>query len=128
MEVMSLQDLSQFGLAELCFYWTWISGISEFSVEESARIHKVTSRHLRRYFVTRFGISAQDWMQNCRMIKARNLLRTNMSCKEISFLLNYSYTSHFCRSFRRTYGITPEHYRTLQKTLSSSILSVGGFQ
>jgi AraC-like DNA-binding protein len=66
----------------------------------------VSERQLRRYFVRRFGMPTQTWMDHLRLRKSIELLQSGRSVKEIAFSLGYKHSSRFCEAFKREYGTT----------------------
>lgn len=70
----------------------------------------VTSRHLRRYFWTRFRLSPKDWLRQHRMDEARSLLETDHSVKEVASIVGFQNSTHFSRAFKRSNGVAPGDY------------------
>jgi AraC-like DNA-binding protein len=56
-------------------------------------------------------ISPGDHHRALRMQKAKSLLAKSAPLSEIAMSTGYSDQSHFSRTFRRVYGITPKQYR-----------------
>ena len=70
----------------------------------------ISDRHLRRYFLDKFGSTPQRWVQDQRMKEATKLLSNGMSIKEVSYELCYKQVSHFSREFKRFYGFAPKYF------------------
>jgi AraC family transcriptional regulator len=78
-----------------------------------AGIHPV---HLSRSFPRYFHTTVGQYLRNLQMEKAAHLLsQTGLSLTAISYQCNYSDQSHFIRSFKQEWGITPLQYRKLLK-------------
>lgn len=68
--------------------------------------------HLAKLFVDRRGESFQAYVQNLRMRRASDLLRTtNLSIGDIAMRVGYTDASRFGVHFRRRYGETPVTWR-----------------
>ncbi len=50
-----------------------------------------------------------------RQEDAEVLIRTNALTKEIGYALGYKQTSHFCRHFHETHGVSVTVFRRLQR-------------
>lgn len=84
-------------LASLCTYRT----------AELALALSVSERQLRRQFQKAFGCAPQSWLRDERLNKARHLLATASSVKEVAYTLGFTQPSQFCRDFKRKFGVTP---------------------
>lgn len=68
------------------------------------------------YFHHRFkditGCSPREYLQNCRIHKAKELLRnTKLSCTEITYRCGFSHSTQLSRIFRQRTGMSPLQYR-----------------
>ena len=68
------------------------------------------------YFLAKFknvtGTSPQNYILNLRITNAKNLLlTTNYKITEISQLVGFKDSMHFCKRFKTIVGITPSQYR-----------------
>ncbi len=80
-------------------------------VVELAAILNLSERSLRRH-LSQLGISYRALVHRFRSDLAKEyLLTTNLDIKEISFLLGYTDTSHFSKSFKFWNKLTPKQYR-----------------
>lgn len=77
--------------------------------------------YTRTLFKKLTGISITEYINQCRMMKAKNLLReTDLTVKKISELVGYPDESkYFYVVFKKYFGITPDEYRT-RSTLSKA--------
>jgi AraC-like DNA-binding protein len=71
----------------------------------------LSRRTLRRHITTAFHHAPHRWLEAIRLLKAAELLRTNLSVKEVAAQLDYKQLSHFSAAFKRFYGICPSQYR-----------------
>jgi len=62
------------------------------------------------------GLSYQDYLNDRRITKAKNLLRTSdQSVAEIAVSLGFSDPTGFGRIFKKVAGQTPSFYRSLPR-------------
>lgn len=72
----------------------------------------LSASRLRHLFKTETGLSLKQCLIESRLKSGRVLLETSLfSVKEIAMKVGYAHMSHFVRDFRRTYQVTPAHYR-----------------
>lgn len=100
----------------------WVQRIRELLHEsredlpltELAAILQVHPVHLSRHFSRYFGMTLGDYVRAIRLQRALTLLpqRTH-SLTDISFECGFADQSHFIRSFKSFYQITPLHYRKM---------------
>ena len=74
----------------------------------------VSVRQLQRYFLDDLGRSPKAWLNEQRMIAARNLLFEGHSVKMVGCQLGFKQTSHFCREFKRNYDMTPSQFLSVK--------------
>lgn len=81
------------------------------SMEQLAQQVGVSSRHFRRAFKQRFGISATDYVTDFRMSQAKRLMATTKQpLAEIARQVGYQDESHFRRTFKNHLGLSPAMY------------------
>lgn len=79
---------------------------------EVARHVHTSERHLGRLFHKAVGLSPAQYMRRLRLERSRDLLHeTAKPISEIAFDTGFVDCSHFCRSFRAAYGISPGEAR-----------------
>jgi len=72
--------------------------------------------HCSRIFPKVMGMSYQDYLNDRRITKAKNLLRTSdQSVTEIAISLGFSDPTGFGRLFKKVTGQTPSFYRSLPR-------------
>lgn len=65
-------------------------------------------RQLQRLFKQNFGVSPATYYLRLRLEHGDDLLRkTSMDILDIAIATGFSSSSHFSRSYRRQYGLTP---------------------
>ncbi len=58
--------------------------------------------------VTGFGLN--EYIINLRILKARELLRQNISVQQVGEIVGFSNSSHFIRTFKTMVGVSPGQY------------------
>ena len=93
-----------------CNWWARLARECLYDERMVASRCTVSVRQLQRYFVEDLGRSPKSWLNEQRMIAARNLLFEGLSVKMVASQLGFKQTSHFCREFKRSYRMTPSQY------------------
>ncbi|MCL2164980.1 MAG: helix-turn-helix domain-containing protein [Oscillospiraceae bacterium] len=72
----------------------------------------VSERKLTQFFNQEVGMSITDYITECRLTCAIDLLTsTNLTITEISERVGYNYPAHFAKTFREKTGKTPHQFR-----------------
>lgn len=86
---------------------------STISQSDVARRISVSPQYLSKIFKQIFEIGFSDYLSDIRLRYAARLLgETNKPITEICFECGWGNLSHFLRSFKRKYNLTPREYRT----------------
>lgn len=91
-----------------------MSAACEYRSARLAECLRVSPRHLRRLFLSRFNCSPDRWLREERLQAACQLLLSELSVKEVAYVLGFAQAAQFCRDFRARFGITPLRYRRSQ--------------
>lgn len=84
----------------------------EISVEDMARFAYCSKYHFCRTFKKITGFSPYEYLINCRINKAKNMLiSTSYTIEDISFLTGFNNASNFINKFKQLEGMTPSRYR-----------------
>jgi len=82
------------------------------TLSELSRVAGWSSRHLQRLFVRHTGQSFGSYLQNLRMRKSCELLRSSgMKISMIADSVGYRSIDSFNLAFKKTVGLTPTEYR-----------------
>jgi transcriptional regulator GlxA family with amidase domain len=82
------------------------------SIRSLARNVNLSSTRLRQLFRKETGRSPLVYLNELRLESAAQLLRsTFLSVKEVTSRTGIRDTSHFVRSFKKQYGLTPSEFR-----------------
>lgn len=86
--------------------------LCESSLEELAGSLHVTDRHLRRVFVSEYGVSPVQYLQTCRLLLAKSLLTdTNLSVTDVAFTAGFGSIRRFNALFKKHYRLCPSALR-----------------
>lgn len=84
----------------------------ELSLSALAKRLGLSMRSFNRRFKQAVGITASQYLQNCRINNAKELLRTsNLAIAEVAERSGYQDSSYFCARFKQQMGQTPLNYR-----------------
>ncbi len=87
------------------------SFFEDITLKQTAKDIGVTPQYLSNVFFKHIGIGFSEYLRNKRLIYAAALLSEGeKSVTEVCFACGYSNLSHFLRSFKKKYGITPKEF------------------
>jgi YesN/AraC family two-component response regulator len=70
----------------------------------------ISKYYLCHVFKAATGLSVMDYVINCRILKAQELLRQGMRVQPTGERTGFRNTAHFIRTFRTLTGISPKRY------------------
>lgn len=80
-------------------------------VAQAAGVHPI---HLARAFRRFFRCTPGEYLRRCRVERAAALLRdTALPLTEVALSSGFADQSHFSRSFKRAYGVSPREFRVV---------------
>ena len=69
-------------------------------------------RHKLHSLATKYvKYAGLEWLNEQRMIEAREILKSEKSIKETSADLGFKQTTHFHREYKRVHGVTPSIFK-----------------
>lgn len=71
--------------------------------------------YLVRLFKKHFHIPPKEYLQQCRMNAARNMLSSGLSVKETAYRCGFQDELYFSRFFHQREGVSPKQYQLLHK-------------
>ncbi|MDR1977315.1 MAG: DNA-3-methyladenine glycosylase 2 [Synergistaceae bacterium] len=81
-------------------------------IEKIAATLGVSDRHLRRVFVSRYGVSPVRYAQTCRLLFARRLiLETRLPCTQVAMASGFGSVRRMNALFRQRYRCNPMELR-----------------
>jgi AraC family transcriptional regulator len=87
---------------------------AKLSREEMARAAGLSVSYFSKLFTQCIGLSPHQYLVRCRLRHGRKLLATleeNLSIVDVATEAGFADQAHFCRHFRRAYGLTPLKFR-----------------
>lgn len=85
--------------------------IDDISLSLLAKKFAIDKFYLCTLFRKVTGLSPMQYLINCRLMKAKELLLRNYSVDEVCDLAGYNNLSHFSRSFKQHTGQSPKQYQ-----------------
>jgi transcriptional regulator GlxA family with amidase domain len=79
----------------------------------------ITSSYLSREFKRHCGCGAQEYITNVRLDKAKCMLATQMTVKEVASATGFGSDVSMARVFKKHLGMTPGKYRSELVNLKS---------
>lgn len=87
----------------------------KLNVSNIANEYLISRSHLYRKIITCTGESANKYIMNIRLAKAKNLLKnTELTISEISYKVGFSSPSYFTKCFSKKYKILPKKIKNPQ--------------
>ena len=81
-------------------------------VKDVAEYMNLNLEYLTRIFKKAAGINLKDYMMQCKMSAAKDLLETStLTVSMVAMELGCSNFSHFAQMFKKYVGVTPTEYR-----------------
>lgn len=66
--------------------------------------------YLSLKFKATTGKRPSDYIKTLRLNASRDLLKSNMSCSEVAYYMNFCSESYFIKCFKEEFGITPKQF------------------
>ena len=83
----------------------------EFDLDACATHLALSRRQIERLFNRYLGLTPVRYMNDLRLARGRALLaETDMKVTEVAVACGYASTSHFSKSFRQKYGVSPYRF------------------
>src|SRR5215472_2270420 len=76
--------------------WKQMAASAHFDCKELAKLNKVSVRQLQRIFRSKLNRTPQDWLNEQRILAAREMLRVGEPIKKVALDLGFKQSSHFC--------------------------------
>jgi len=85
---------------------------TEIRINDICKMMNISRTHLNRLTHKEFGMSTKDYIDDLRLKKACDLLKSkSLTIKEISEMLGFYDNIHFTRFFKKNIGETPLKYK-----------------
>ncbi len=83
----------------------------EITLDSLAHDFKVNKYKLSKTFKSVTGFSPIKYLIRCRLENAKQLLRAEVSIDSVCYETGFNSLSHFSKSFKKQYGISPKSYQ-----------------
>ena len=93
-----------------------LARLAKFQPGRLADLCRITPRHLRRVFLERYQTTPGRWLRELQCELALELKAVGWSNKAVAAKLGFASEAHFCREFKKQFGITPGHAVLIKKT------------
>lgn len=90
-----------------------IAAAAQYDARKLARLRQVSPRQLQREFQRIHRRTPQAWLNEQRILAARQLLLAGHPVKNVAQDLGYKQSSHFCRQFKQYNLMTPSEFAQL---------------
>lgn len=88
--------------------------LADRNISDLAEVMKITDRHLRRIFVSEYGVSPVQYLQTLRLLLAKSLLTdTQLSVTEVAMAAGFGSIRRFNDLFQKQYRLTPGKLRRI---------------
>ena len=80
---------------------------------EMAKVSNISAPHLQQLFKEHLATTPNAFLIDARLEKAAELLLSTkfLSVKEVGFEVGFTDDSHFTRTFKKKYNLTPTEFR-----------------
>jgi AraC-like DNA-binding protein len=86
---------------------TELAAQCDYKAREMARAMGITPRHLQRLFAAQFGFGPQQWLNEQRLLVAKNMVCSARAVKEVAYHLGFPSAAQLSRDFRNYFGVKP---------------------
>ena len=88
--------------------WEQLARRAEFSLAKMAALAGISHRQLQRIFKKQLRCSPTQWLRELRCRLAARLICQGYSTKAAAAQMKYANASHFCREFKKVFGVSPQ--------------------
>ena len=86
----------------------------DISLEDIAKEVNLSSYYFSRFYKSATGINFSDRLTGIRIEKAKDYLKgTELSIKEVSYMVGYTDPNYFSKMFKKITGCTASEYKKL---------------
>lgn len=90
--------------------WEGLARAANFDAQDMAGLCPISLRHLERFFANIFDQTPRNWLRHLRCRIALELISQGWSNKAVAAELHFADPSHFCHTFKRVYGKSPQSF------------------
>ncbi|HZR16848.1 MAG TPA: helix-turn-helix transcriptional regulator [Verrucomicrobiae bacterium] len=90
--------------------WEAVARQAEFKPGKMATLCAMSERHLQRVFKKHMRQTPSQWLRELQCRLAKQLISQGYSSKAAAAELNFATEAHFCREFKKIFGLTPQSF------------------
>jgi AraC-like DNA-binding protein len=90
--------------------WERLSNEAEFRSAKMASLCSVSERHSQRLVKKDMGCSPTQWLRSLQCRLAKELISQGYSSKAAAAELKFATDAHFCREFKKVFGVSPQSF------------------
>ena len=90
--------------------WERLAKEAAFRSAKMASLCSVSERHFQRLFKKHLGCSPTQWLRMLQCRLAKELISQGYSSKAAAVELKFATNSHFCREFKKVFGVSPQSF------------------
>jgi AraC-like DNA-binding protein len=90
--------------------WERVAKEAQFKPTKMALLCAVSERHLQRVFKKYLQRSPSQWLRELQCRLAKDLISKGYSSKAAAAELNFATDAHFCREFKKVFGVSPQRF------------------
>lgn len=90
--------------------WERLAHLAGYNLARMVEMSGFSQRHLQRLFKKYLRCTPTKWLRELRCRQARRLISQGYSSKAAAVELKYATDAHFCREFKRVFGVSPQHF------------------
>lgn len=111
LKVMNEQNRTSLIIGKICeFIKEHLS--EDLSLVRLAEVHYFNPSYLSRFFKQEHGVNLSEYIDECRIRKAKELLcNGDLKVRDVALLVGYEAAHSFTRFFKKSTGMTPQEYR-----------------
>lgn len=90
--------------------WEQVAREAEFNPTRMANLCSISERQLQRIFKRHLNCTPSRWLRDLQCRLAKELIEQGYSSKAAAAELKFASESHFCREFKKVFGLTPQTF------------------
>src|SRR5215469_15109863 len=90
--------------------WEQVARQAEFKPAKMATLCAMSERHLQRIFKKHLQRTPSQWLRELQCRLAKQLISQGYSSKAAAAELNFATDAHFCREFKKVFGVSPQNF------------------
>jgi AraC-like DNA-binding protein len=90
--------------------WEQMAIQAEFKPARMASLCSMSERHLQRIFKRHLHRTPSQWLRELQCRLAKQLISQGYSSKAAAAELNFATDAHFCREFKKVFGMPPQTF------------------